>query len=137
MIEVGEYGRTNLGKIIKFAWLQDENKIREKNKVILVDLMLTETRPYYYFKKDEFIVKHSKNIIDLIEEGDYVNGERVQSIIDYSVVEGGEPYKKILTGERANLGLHTLGLKYYIYEKDIKSIVTKEQFNANCYKVKE
>ena len=31
MIEVGEYGRTNLGKIIKFAYLQDENGIREKN----------------------------------------------------------------------------------------------------------
>ncbi len=67
-INVGEYGRTNLGKIIKFAWLQNENGIREKNKVILVDLMLTETRPYYYFKKDEFIVKHSPNLKDIIKK---------------------------------------------------------------------
>lgn len=66
-IKVGEYGRTNLGKIIKFAWLLNEEGIKDKNKVILVDLMLTKTRPYYYFKKNEFIVKHSKNIIDLIE----------------------------------------------------------------------
>ena len=66
-----------------------------------------------------------------------MNGEKVQSIIDYSIAEDGEIYKKILTGERANLGLHTLGLKYYVYEKDIKSIVTKEQFAQVEYIVKE
>lgn len=116
-IEVGEYGRTNLGKIIKFAWLQDENGIREKNKVILVDLMLTETRPYYYFKKDEFIVKHSKNIIDLIEEGDYVNGVRVLDITgDYIHTAEWDCYKGRL-------------------QNKLKSIVTKEQFKSIKYEV--
>lgn len=119
MIEVGEYGRTNLGKIIKFAWLQDENGIREKNKVILVDLMLTETRPYYYFKKDEFIVKHSHSIIDLIEEGDYVNGHLVLKV-----------------GEDGFLLVDDKGYTH-LAPINIKSIVTKEQFASMEYKVKE
>lgn len=28
-------------------------------------------------------------------------------------------------------------MKYYIYQADIKTILTKEQYEANCYKVKE
>ena len=68
-IKVGEYGRTNLGNIIKFAWFQNsETGEIYKNKVILVDKMMTETYPFYYFKKDEYIVKHSPNLIDIIEE---------------------------------------------------------------------
>lgn len=121
-IKVGEYGRTNLGKIIKFAWLSNEDGIRDKNKVILVDLMLTETRPYYYFKKDEFIVKHSKNLIDLIEEGDYVNGEKV--------VGRGNNCILILTDEGQTF------LRNIFEDNDIKSIVTREQFKAIEYRVK-
>lgn len=66
-IKFGEYGRTNLGNIIKFVWFQDENGITYTNKVILVDKILKSCNPYYYFKKNEFIKTHSKSIIDLIE----------------------------------------------------------------------
>lgn len=58
-----------------------------------------------YQLKDE-IINHSKHLIDLIEVGDYVNGHRIFCKIH---------------GE--------------IGEKDIETILTKEQYLANCYKV--
>lgn len=69
--------------------------------------------------KIEDITKHSKNIIDLIEVGDYVNGERILDITgDY-----------IHTNE-------TDHSKFYL-RKHIKSILTHEQHNANCYKIEQ
>lgn len=71
-IEVGEYGRTNLGEIIKFAWLESIEGERYKDKVILIknNKVVNE---FYYFRKNEYIVKHSKNIIDLTEVGDIID----------------------------------------------------------------
>ena len=65
----------------------------------------------------------SFNLIDLIEVGDYVNGEKVTSV---------EPvYEK--DNERY-LGFGDYD--YYIHaSEDIKSVVTKEQFNACKYVV--
>ena len=57
-------------------------------------------------------IKSSPNIIDLIEVGDYVNGEKVTNI-------NGILYVK-------NIGA--------LEEINIKSIVTKEQFEAMEYK---
>lgn len=65
----------------------------------------------------ENIVNHSKNIIDLIEVGDYVNGNYVSEIKEY------EDGKTILV---------LIGI---VDEKDIKTILTKEQYQANCYTV--
>lgn len=64
------------------------------------------------------ITKHSFNIIDLIEVGDYVNGEKVKAI--------GYPFKE--------------SVKEVIFEDDghtpkIATIVTKEQFAESEYKV--
>ena len=124
MIEVGEYGRTNFGKIIKFAWYEKEKGILNDKAVILVDKMRTTTDCFYYFEKGECIVKHSKNIIDLIEVGDYVNGEKIEQITTDS------GYKKYYT---TGFGVYD----EYDNESVIHSILTKEQYEANCYKVKE
>ena len=67
-LKVGEWGRTNLGNIIKFAWIEEEPGVRAKNKVVLIDLLTKTVNCFYYFKKNEFIKSHSKKIIDLIEE---------------------------------------------------------------------
>ena len=74
------------------------------------------------------ILKASHNIIDLIEVGDYVNGKKVTSIIPPDIL-GDEvlDYAHIssLNGEP-------------LYEDiEIKSIVTKEQFESMSYKVGE
>lgn len=64
-IEIGEYGRTNFGKIIKFAWLEDSEGKTIKNKVILINRNKV-SNDFYYFHGEENIVKHSKQLIDLI-----------------------------------------------------------------------
>lgn len=66
------------------------------------------------------IKKASFNIIDLIEVGDYVNGEKVTKLIDRKIYHENlnDPYYDI-----------------YFENKDIKSIVTKEQFNSIKYEV--
>lgn len=122
-IEVGEYGRTNLGKIIKFAWLESIEGERYKNKVILIknNKIVNEL---YYFSKNEKIVKHSKNIIKLIEKDDYINGEKVIDIFNPKFLSLGElPY------------IMTENNKYE--EQDIETILTKEQIASIEYKVEE
>ena len=67
--------------------------------------------------RDEDILKASHNIIDLIEVGDYVNGElvkyiKVDSYKDYAINSG-----------------------YWCKQENIKSIVTKEQFKSMSCKI--
>lgn len=69
------------------------------------------------------IKKHSKNIIDLIEEGDIVNG-------DLLVYKG----KTANETEKLLVGNHIIrGMALEIV--DIKKVVTKEQFTSIEYKV--
>ena len=70
-------------------------------------------------KKD--IINYSPNVIDLIEIGDYVNGKYINEIDIHR--------KLIYSYERDD---------YYIFkERDIKSIVTKEQFESVEYRIGE
>ena len=86
------------------------------------------------------IIKHSKNIIDLIEVGDYVNGELVVDIFEFyeTLDDGTEKYcgRKLLTQYRMAQFKGT-DSKYYIYQNDIQSIVTKEQFKSMEYRLEE
>lgn len=117
-IEVGEYGRTNLGNIIKFAWIEKEPGIIDNRKVILVDKMKETVDHFYYFKRNEIITKHSKNIIDLIEVGDYVNGYRVERYLDGDLVLEDE-------------------IKSILKKTIIEEILTHEQYENNCYRLEE
>lgn len=70
---------------------------------------------------DRSIVKHSPNLIDLIQCGDYVNGY----IVRRTYLDGETHYIKLgeqITGNRT-------------YNDDIKSIVTKEMMESISYKV--
>ena len=75
--------------------------------------------------------KHSFDIKDLLEEGDYVNGQEVVTVYGYD--EDGN--------DKDGLGICEVDddYAYYTYLEDIeiKTILTKEQYEANCYKVKE
>lgn len=76
----------------------------------------------------DYIIKHSKNIIDLIEVGDYVNEYKIFRIDE---LEGKS--KKIFT-------VFEQGVTDYLRcwnNEDIKSILTKEQYEEICYKVEE
>ena len=74
---------------------------------------------------EEIIIKASDNIIDLIEIGDYVNGYLVTGF-DYQYSSN----KKVVF---SNVRLDGTGIK--IPAKDIKSVVTKEQFESIKYEV--
>lgn len=72
-------------------------------------------------KIKEHIINVSYNIIDLIEVGDYVNGEKVDEVVnrdDFKCVIYYYPYNEEYCGEN-----------------EIKSIVTKEQFEKMKYEV--
>ena len=118
-IKVGEYGRTNKGKIFIFAWLENSDEKRYTNKVLLGNGKIFENK-FYYFDDGEEIVKHSKNIIDLVEVGDYVNGYKV-------IAKSDDGYIEILTEDIEQGEL--------LEEQDIKTILTKELYKANCYTV--
>ena len=80
---------------------------------------------------EEIIKKHSKNIIDLIEVGDYVNGSKLISI-DYAEDEFGNCdklhfYYQFEDSEK--------DINEYYDKLVIKSIVTKEAFANAEYRV--
>lgn len=112
-IECGEYVRTKRGYIRKVTR-------RDMDKHILLDIGFEGANYLTKVEEKEDIVKHSKNIIDLIEVGDYVNGYRVESVS----VETNE-----VLLDHNGFGWRTL--------KDGDRIITHEQFASIEYKVEE
>jgi hypothetical protein len=112
-IEVNEYVRTNKGNIGKVVEIRlGLNKDTELYQTIyILDNGLWTILDY--------IVKHSKQLIDLIEFGDIVNGIKVI-------------YKGL--GKNNNVASFDNGHDE-VKLKDIKTILTKEIYMANCYKV--
>ena len=117
-IEVNEYVRTKDGHIAKYIEkLQKDEDIEDG---MLFDNFIYEKHKHirYCFLK-EIMVKHSKQLINLIEVGDFVNGEEVIEV------------RKI--NEKIYLMTDYCPQNYI--KTDIQIILTKEQFEANCYKV--
>lgn len=79
-------------------------------------------------EKNEHLLlgKVSENRIDLIEKDDYVNGYKVISV-DYDVMND--------TTECIELDLNSSYQYNFISIRQIQTILTKEQYMANCYKV--
>ena len=111
-MKVGDYVRTKDGRIEKYSGTNDSE---------IENFTLNE------------IIKSSPNIIDLIEVGDYVNGKRVEWIGFKMYQDNGKECKGI--GDK--IILFNEFTKDYIGKKDIKSIVTKEQFKKMEYKLDE
>lgn len=116
-IKVGEYVRTKKGyiaqitEIDKYIWFN--NKINKESGI-----------PVYELSKVEFknlVTKHSKNIIDLIEIGDFVE-----------IIADGQPLRCEVDEFDYKTKLKDIG-----EEIIVKSIVTKEQFNSIKYKLEE
>ena len=113
MIEVNEYVRTNSGLIFKVNEITYDEEYKDylyKESFLLVDWK-------------ENIVKHSKQLIDLIEVGDIVNGMEVLDI--HKPRDLWEPIEIRVDSRYTN----------FILAEDIKTILTKEIYMANCYKV--
>ena len=109
-MKVGDYIRTINGEIYK----------------LIDDFALI------YFQKEQEhgipehkIIKFSPDIIDLIKVGDYVN--------EYKVIDIAQaPEKALYLND-----ISQKGALIPIYDYQIKSIVTKEQFESMEYKVRE
>lgn len=112
-IKVGEYVKFNNGEIGKVIDIKENPK-----RVVYSE--------YGEIALCSSIVKHSKQLIDLIEVGDIVNGYRVISV-DYDVMND--------TTECIELDLNSNYQYNFISIRQIQTILTKEQYMANCYKV--
>lgn len=107
-IKKGEYVRTKKGIIYK----------ADK------DYYLNNNIPIKYATFSDRVIKHSFNIIDLIEVGDYVNGYKVsdkESTLLCTNVKGID-----------KSGYH---IPISQYGEGIETIVTKEQYESIKYKV--
>ena len=114
--------------------IEEEEYVRTFNGLIGQVVQITD---YGYairiYNGAEYVVravikKHSKNIIDLIEPGDIVNNHYVKAVC----LDGAVKYIKLdnaYSPENHFTGVRT-------YEDDIKTILTKEQMEANQYVVK-
>ena len=74
-----------------------------------------------YWRTTQNIIKASHNIIDIVQVGDYVNGQRVDTIQN---------------GQLLSTNSHDFWLENIVScNEDIKSIVTKEQFSSMEYRL--
>ena len=113
-IEVNEYVRTKNGVIDKVDALYG----------MIENTVHLENQKWFDIKN---IVKHSKQLIDLVEVGDYVNGREVKHI---AMFEGFPDYPKLIFVDETYL------IPGESCENDeIKTILTKEQYMRDCYKV--
>ena len=118
-IQVGEYVRTRKGSIGKFEFYgADDNEL----------IYFKNNKGMTCVTKNE-IVKHSFNIIDLIEVGDYVNGTLVKQL---PLCKNDFIYGKEVDGIKPVIGVVGTPIED---NKDgfVKSIVTKEQFESMKY----
>ena len=100
----GMYARTNNGIIGKVINSNSDEMINGPE--ILVN------KKIYCIERDS-IKDIKESILDLIEVGDYVNSQMVYEILKDRRIH-------LITG-------------YVLESKDIKTILTKEQYKANCY----
>ena len=114
-LEVGQFVRTNYGKI---------DKILELNKSYVKGV--SQKDEFYSYDIDN-IVKASYNIIEILEIGDYVS-----TITGECAVIAGV-YNDINNKNYLRL-CNCIG-EYY--EDDIKSVITYEQMEQMAYKVEE
>lgn len=112
-IEVNEYIRTQNGEIHKIIDIE-KGSIKIKSQ-------------YREWISLCCIVKHSKQLIDLTKIGDIVNGHLVIDKYE-DVDEYGNDFWCLIIEDDSLLNRS-------IREEDIKTILTKEQYEANYYKV--
>lgn len=112
-IEIGEYVRTKNGVIDKVDALYG----------MIENTVHLENLKWFDIKN---IAKHSKQLIDLIEVGDFINGYRVENVINE---------RHCPSGKCVDIDSSKDSSECTLWEEDIQTILTKEQMEANCYKV--
>ena len=121
-IEIGEYVRTKNGLIGKVNKIEPKGRGTRFAGEYLSDTIIqfNDGKVYERRVKDNYIVNHNKNIIDLIEKGDLVLVED-KNYNDFIYVSDEEMLEAIKEDIKT-------GCK-------IESILTHEQYERNCYKI--
>ena len=114
-MKIGDYVRTKYG-ITQFKEYESTNG----SKILC---MPVKDGSQGIFANVEDVIKSSPNIIDLIEVGDYVNGWKITTI--------DKRYNKLYAEYEDGYLIQAIS------KKNIKSIVTKEQFESMEYKIGE
>ena len=112
-IEVGEYVRTKKGKIFEVA---------EVIPTIGKEIAIVKNKNGYPRRVDLKEEIHSKNILDLIQIGDLVFIEENSNFCDFIYVNDEEMLEAVKEDVKTEIA-------------KIKSILTKELYQANCYTV--
>jgi hypothetical protein len=111
-LEYGEYVKFQNGYIGK---VENINDFREPSMKYAIDIQKYDL----VFVGEDYIVKNRKDIIDLIEKNDYVNGVRILDITgDYIHTAEWDCCKERL-------------------RKKLQSIITKEQIKQIEFRIKE
>ena len=124
----GIWGRTNLGEIFRFAWIEDSSGVVYDRKIMLLDNDGNNPEEYR-LNYEEHIIKHSKKIIDLIEDKDIVEIELSEEFVEKKdkkkLIQIGDIYTKETLQKDIDNGIITR----------ILTILPYNQYMANCYKV--
>lgn len=115
------YVRTKYNDYCNMVAIRKINEIDDDNTFWIDDNIIDTYGDEQNHLSKEDIVKSNENIIRLIEVGDYVNGYRVTLICEDEV----HPQNRCLR----------VSGRGYLWQKDIKSVVTKEQFESIKYEV--
>lgn len=119
-IEIGEYVRNKDGYIDKVKKIIEPNKDEYFEETYYIcDIVMASS-----YKSE--IVKHSKQLIDLIEVGDIVNKLEITSF-----TEKDKGHKERIAWHNTFYGDDDIATT----NNEIKTILTKELYMANCYKV--
>lgn len=124
-IEIEEYVRTKDGRIAQIKSIDYEAGIYRFDRIIYInDFGMKENVLYNNEMFKKLIVKHSKQLIDLIENKDVLKVRIDKEIMLFGMDEdtSGIKYKELI--ENIENG-----------EYELLEILTHEQFEANCYKV--
>ena len=127
-LEVGQFIRTNDGYINKIEKVNQFNVLVDGRDLFGEKLNIPNNE----------ITKASYNIIDILEEGDYVNGYYVSKIWEKDEITHYVDETSIKRKQREIvIQAPSYGGIEILKNKDIKSIVTKEQFEQMSYKIGE
>ena len=128
-IEVGEYVRTKDGRIAQIKSIDYEAGIYRFDRIIYInDFRMKEDVLYSNEMFKKLIVKHSKQLINLVEVKDVIR-YRIDNISTTLETKG---YVEGIVdiSDEAMLQKIKSDKNYHILE-----ILTKEQYEANCYRV--
>ena len=129
-IEVGEYVRTKKGLIGKVNKIELAGKGVRYGGEFITDTIIqfNDGKVYERRVREKDIVKHSKNIIDLIEVGDYVNDYKILNIANLNNSD-----EKVFTIHKSNFK----DICKIWGNEDIKRILTHEKYEKECYRIGE